>query len=81
MSRFRYTLLDQRIAERARAGSTPLAEAEETLARFLAHAPEAADDLEIWDEDEGVRVEVDPADASPRAGCLARSGGGASSEA
>ena len=37
----------------------------ETLARFLAHAPEAAADLEIWDDDEDVRIEIDPATLRP----------------
>lgn len=42
-----------------------LAEAEEVLARFLEAAPQNADDLEIWDDDEGVKVEVDPATLRP----------------
>jgi hypothetical protein len=64
MTRFRYTLFDQ--ASRNELGHfDTLAEAEEALTRFLAHAPEAADDLQIWDEDEDVRVEVDPAKLRP----------------
>lgn len=64
MSKGRYTLLDR--ASRNFLGEfDTLAEAEETLARFLLHAPEAATDLEIWDDDEGVRVEVDPGTLRP----------------
>ncbi|HLE98695.1 MAG TPA: hypothetical protein VI409_13380 [Gaiellaceae bacterium] len=64
MSKGRYILLDQ--ASRNELGEfDTLAEAEETLARFLGAAPEAHDDLEIWDDDEGVRVEVDPAKLRP----------------
>ena len=64
MSDERYTLIDQ--ASRNELGHfDSLAEAEETLARFLAHAPQAAGDLEIWDEDEDVRIEVDPATLRP----------------
>jgi len=42
-----------------------LAEAKETRARFLAHAPEAAADLEIWDDDEDERIELDPETLRP----------------
>jgi hypothetical protein len=60
MSSGRYILLDQASMNQLGEFDT-LAEAKETLARFLAHAPEAADDLEIWDDDEDVRIEIDPA--------------------
>jgi len=64
MSEGRYILFDQ--ASRNQLGEfDTLAEAEETLARFLAAAPQAADDLEIWDDDEGVKVDVDPAKLRP----------------
>lgn len=64
MTKYRYTLLD-RASRNFLGWFATLAEAEETLARFLAHAPEAADDLEIWDDKEGVRIEVDPAKLRP----------------
>ena len=42
-----------------------LAEAEEARARWVAAAPEAADDLEIWDYEKGVRIETDPGTLHP----------------
>jgi hypothetical protein len=64
MSDPRYTLFDQ--ASRNQLGEFhTLDEAVETLARFLAHAPDAADDLWIWDEEDDVRVDVDPATLRP----------------
>lgn len=64
MSSGRYILLDR--ASRNQLGEfDTISEAEETLARFLEHAPEAVDDLEIWDDDEGVRVELDPGTLRP----------------
>ena len=64
MSSGRYILLDQTSMNQLGEFDT-LAEAKETLARFLFHAPEAADDLEIWDDDEDVRIEIDPATLRP----------------
>lgn len=64
MSSGRYILLDQASMNQLGEFDT-LVEAKETLARFLAHAPEAAGDLEIWDDDQDVRIDVDPADLRP----------------
>ena len=64
MSSGRYILLDQASMNQLGEFDT-LAEAKETLARFLFHTPEAADDLEIWDDDEDVRIEIDPATLRP----------------
>ncbi len=64
MSEGRYIVFDR--ASRNQLGEFDTrAEAEETLARFLAHAPEAVDDLEIWDDDEGIILDVDPATLRP----------------
>ena len=41
-----------------------LEEAEEALRRFLAHAPNA-EHLEIWDDNDDVRVEIDPETLRP----------------
>ena len=60
----RYILFDR--ASRNQLGEfDTLPEAEETLARFVAAAPEAVLDLEIWDDDKGVILEVDPATLRP----------------
>ena len=59
MSKNQYTLLD-RASRNFLGWFDTLDEAEETLARFLAAAPEAAADLEIWDDKKGVRIEIDP---------------------
>ena len=64
MSKNRYTLFDRASGNFLDWFDT-LAEAEETLARFLAAAPQAAADLEIWDDDEGIRIDVDPATLHP----------------
>ena len=64
MSSGRYILLDQASMNQLGEFDT-LAEAKETLARFLTHAPEAAGDLEIWDDDEDLRIEIDPATLRP----------------
>ena len=64
MSSGRYILLDQ-LSRNQLGEFDTLAEAEETLARFLAAAPQAAADLEIWDDDEGIRIDVDPATLHP----------------
>ncbi len=59
MSKFRYALLDQ--ASLNELGHfDALAEAVESRARFVAAAPEAADDLEIWDQEDDVLVELEP---------------------
>lgn len=42
-----------------------LEEAKEARARWVAAAPEAADDLEIWDDEDGVRIDVEPETVSP----------------
>jgi hypothetical protein len=64
MSSGRFIVLDQASMNQLGEFDT-LAEAKETLARFLAHAPEAAGDLEIWDDDEDLRIEIDPATLRP----------------
>ena len=64
MSKNQYTLLD-RASRNFLGWFDTLAEAEETRARFVEAAPQAADDLEIWDEDEGIRIEVDPETLRP----------------
>lgn len=64
MSKFRYALLDQASLNELGHFDT-LAEAIETRARFVAAAPEAADDLEIWDQDDDVFVEIDPGQRRP----------------
>lgn len=58
-SRLRYTPIDQ--ASRNELGHfDTLEDALQARARFVTAAPEAAEDLEIWDEDEDARVELDP---------------------
>ena len=64
MSKNQYTLLD-RASRNFLGWFDTLAEAEETRARFVEAAPQAADDLEIRDEDEGIRIEVDPETLRP----------------
>lgn len=64
MSENRYVILDQASMNEIGHFDT-LPEAEEALARFVAAAPQNADDLEIWDDDEGAKVEVDPATLRP----------------
>ena len=64
MSSGRFILLDQASMNQLGEFDT-LAEAKETLARFVAHTLEAAADLEIWDDDEDVRIEIDLATLRP----------------
>jgi len=64
MSKNQYTLFDRASGNWLDWFDT-LAEAEEARARWVAAAPQAADDLEIWDDKKGVRVEVDPAKLRP----------------
>lgn len=64
MSEGRFILFDR--ASRNQLGEfNTLPEAEETLARFVAAAPEAVLDLELWDDDMGVILQVDPAKLRP----------------
>lgn len=64
MTSGRYILFDR--ASRNQLGEfDTLPEAHEALARFVAAGPQAADDLEIWDDDEGVVLDVDPAALHP----------------
>jgi hypothetical protein len=58
MSKNQFTLFD-RASGNWLGWFDTLAEAEETRARFVAAAPQAADDLEIWDDKKGVRIELD----------------------
>ena len=64
MTSGRYILLDQ-LSRNQLGEFDTLAEAEEARARWVAAAPQAADDLEIWDDKKGVRIEVDPAKLRP----------------
>jgi hypothetical protein len=64
MSKNQYTLFDRASGNWLDWFDT-LAEAEEARARWVAAAPQAADDLEIWDDKKGVRIEVDPAKLRP----------------
>jgi hypothetical protein len=64
MTSGRYILLDQ-LSRNQLGEFETLAQAEEALVRFLAHAPDAGEHLEIWDDDEGLRVEVDPVTLRP----------------
>jgi len=57
MSKNKYTLLD-RASRNFLGWFDTLAEAEETRDRFVAAAPQAADDLEIWDDHKGVQIEL-----------------------
>ena len=64
MNEGRYILFDR--ASRNQLGEfDTLPEAEETLARFLAAAPEAVHHLEMWDDDEGIILDIDPATLRP----------------
>ena len=58
MSKNQYTLFDRASGNWLDWFDT-LAEAEEARARWVAAAPQAADDLEIWDDKKGVRIELD----------------------
>jgi len=42
-----------------------LDEAKEARARWVAAAPEAADDLEIWDDKKGMRIDLDAETSHP----------------
>jgi len=60
----RYILLDQ-LSRNQLGKFDTLAEAEEALRRFLALAPDAAEHLEVWDDDDDLRVEIDPETLCP----------------
>jgi hypothetical protein len=64
MSKNQYTLFDRASGNWLDWFET-LAEAEEARARWVAAAPQAADDLEIWDDKKGVRIELDPETLRP----------------
>lgn len=64
MSKNQYTLFDRASGNWLHWFDT-LAEAEEARARWVAAAPQAADDLEIWDDKKGVRIELDPETLRP----------------
>jgi hypothetical protein len=64
MSKNQYTLFDRASGNWLDWFDT-LAEAEEARARWVAAAPEAAADLEIWDYEKGVRFETDPGTLRP----------------
>ena len=58
VSKNQYTLLD-RASRNFLGWFDTLAEAEETRDRFVAAAPEAAADLEIWDDRSGIQIELE----------------------
>jgi len=60
----RYIVLDQ-LSRNQLGEFDTLRETEEALRSFLAHAPNTAEHLEIWDDDEDVRVEIDPETLRP----------------
>lgn len=64
MSKNQFTLLD-RASRNFLDWFDTLEEAKEGRARWVAAAPEAADDLEIWDYEKGIRFEVDPGTRRP----------------
>jgi len=64
MTSGRYIVHDQ-VSQNQLGEFDTLEEAKEALRRFLAHAPNAAEHLEIWDDDEDVRVEIDPETLRP----------------
>ncbi|HLG09652.1 MAG TPA: hypothetical protein VI409_13365 [Gaiellaceae bacterium] len=64
MSKNQYTLFDRASGNWLDWFDT-LAEAEEARARWVAAAPQAADDLEIWDDKKGARIELDPETLRP----------------
>ena len=64
MSKNQYTLFDRGSGNWLDWFDT-LAEAEEARARWVAAAPQAADDLEIWDDKKGVQIELDPGTLRP----------------
>jgi len=64
MSKNQYTLFDRASGNWLDWFDT-LPEAEEARARWVAAAPEAAEDLEIWNYRKGVRIEVDPETLRP----------------
>ena len=64
MSNNQFTLLD-RASRNFLDWFDTLAEAEEARARWVAAAPEAADDLEIWDYEKGIRIKTDPETLRP----------------
>lgn len=64
MSEYRYTLFDRASGNFLDWFGT-LAEAKETRARWVEAAPQAAEDLEIWDDEKGVRIELDPETLRP----------------
>ena len=64
MSKNQFTLLD-RASRNFLDWFDTLAEAEEARARWVAAAPEAADDLEIWNYHRGVQIALDPEKSHP----------------
>ncbi len=64
MTRLRYTLIDQGSLNELGHFDT-LDEAVRARARFVTAAPDADGDLEIWDEDEDVRVAHDSENVRP----------------
>lgn len=59
MNRYRFVVFDQ--LTRNQLGEFPTVdEAEECLLRFVKAESSAAEHLEIWDDDEDIRLDVDP---------------------
>ena len=64
MSEYRYTLFHRASGNWLDWFGT-LAEAVEARRRWVEAAPEAADELEIWDDGKGVQIELDPEKSRP----------------
>ena len=64
MSKNQYTLFDRASGNWLDWFDT-LEDAREARARWVAAAPEAAKDLEIWDDRKGVQIELDPGRIHP----------------
>jgi hypothetical protein len=59
MSRYRFIVFDR--ISRNQLGEFPTVEAaEECFLRFVRAEPTAAEHLEIWDDDKGIKLHVDP---------------------
>ena len=59
MNRYRFVVFDR--LSRNQLGEFPSIEAaEECLLRFVRAEPTSADHLEIWDDDKGIKLHVDP---------------------
>jgi hypothetical protein len=64
MAKNQYALLD-RASRNFLDWFDTLEEAKEARARWVAAAPEAADDFEIWDDKKGVRIRLESDELRP----------------